>query len=128
NLPSPAPDIVRAYPPKRRWLWLGSGAGVLVTALFFYMKSDAEVDVSDLPVWFDRAHRIERPASAASPVTFVPGVGMLLPPRESDASGTLPKEEFERDFTHYTKIPLFVWATPTGAYPSHGKILPDRTV
>jgi hypothetical protein len=104
-------------------MWFGLGAVIVLIGLFAYpTTSEADIDVSDLPVWFDRAHRIERPVTAATPVSFVPGVGMLLPPREANAAETLPRDAFERDFTHYTKIPLFVWSTPEHVYPSHGKI------
>jgi hypothetical protein len=34
----------------------------------------------------------------------------------------MTEADFEGSFTHYTRIPLFVWATPAHVYPSHGKI------
>jgi hypothetical protein len=133
SFPSAANPSSSEPPPARlrskKPLWLGSGAAcVLVGFWWFNPLGSKDVDVSDLPVWFSKEYRIGKPASAAEPVHAVPGVGVLIPPRKQASPGTLPEDVFEKEFTHYTRIPLFVWATPVWVYPSHGKINPGLKV
>jgi hypothetical protein len=120
-----APSAITPVKKKRTRRLLAVGAGAALLGLVFY-PTKSEPDVSELPSWFARAHRIRQPASPAHPVPFVPAVGQVLPPTE--APGQLTEAEFENSFTHYTRIPLFVWATPVHVYPSHGKILPGLKV
>jgi hypothetical protein len=124
NTPELSPSCATAAPRRRKWILLGAAGGLLLIGLVFYpMTSEADVDVSDLPEWFGRVHRIRQPPSPAHSVPFVPGLGNLLTPKDTGPSDQLTSEVFENEFTHYMGSNAFVWATPRNPYPAHGKIL-----
>jgi hypothetical protein len=112
---------------KRIWPWLiGTGAAILLLGIVFAatrLGKEPVYDFSELPVCFDRAHRI-RPAQQ---VITVEGVGLLQPP-PIEPSAEFNPHWLEQNFTHYVADNAFAWATPKYRYPSDGKIFAGTKV
>jgi hypothetical protein len=112
---------------QRAWpLCLGLVAiAVVVGYAYLSNRPEREPDYnySDLPEWFDRAHRV----MPAEQVQAVEGIGLLLPP-PIEPSKEFDTQWLERNFTHYVRDNAFVWATPKQRYPSHGKIMAGTKV
>src|SRR6516225_3580895 len=120
--PSAAPPAPANKKKKNWWLALSIGIGLVILVLgIIYLRTrpakDVEELLSDLPAWFDHAHRI----CPATKATSIEGIGMLVPPPVEPSTQFKPPW-LEQHFTHYVADDVFVWATPENRYPTDGKV------